>query len=305
MAFKFNLADKVEAVLEEHGQSMAARAIAERIWTKYPEDCREKVSGSARSGGTDKKWINRIAGEIRNSSARWGKRGIVIVSRDPIVLGLSESKGATGEGVTKTAKGGSARKGKNEKGLYPKLLDFLKSERVRAKIIKESRSSNKRGKRGNQWLHPDVVGMRDLSKGWDRELLDCAKDCGELRAELWSFEVKAEITRSSLRQDFFQAVSNSSWANFGYLVASEMKGGEETMNELRILSNLHGIGFIRLNRKDPAQSQILLQARKRDGVDWDTANRIFKENADFQEYMSFVRSAFGGPGGLDKHFWDN
>jgi len=37
-------------------------------------------------------------------------------------------------------------------------------------------------------------------------------------------------------------VSNSSWANFGYLVASELVG-VDTMKELRILSSLHGIGF--------------------------------------------------------------
>ena len=50
------------------------------------------------------------------------------------------------------------------------------------------------------------------------------------RTKLWSFEAKLLINRSNVRECFFQAVSNSSWANFGYLVAAgvpltgEMRG---------------------------------------------------------------------------------
>jgi len=53
-----------------------------------------------------------------------------------------------------------------------------------------------------------------------------------------------------VREAFFQAVSNSTWANNGYLVAREIQGAE-TMNELRILAGLHGIGFILLDFDAP------------------------------------------------------
>jgi hypothetical protein len=33
-----------------------------------------------------------------------------------------------------------------------------------------------------------------------------------------------QANRSNVRECFFQAVSNSSWANFGYLVAAEIEG---------------------------------------------------------------------------------
>ncbi len=60
-----------------------------------------------------------------------------------------------------------------------------------------------------------------------------------------------------MRKDFFQAVSNSSWANFGYLVATEVQG-YDTMKELRMLSSLHGIGFIQVNDDNPSDSQIII-----------------------------------------------
>jgi hypothetical protein len=41
--------------------------------------------------------------------------------------------------------------------------------------------------------------------------------------KLTSYEIKKEIkTDSELKEYYFQAVSNSSWANYGYLVAFEV-----------------------------------------------------------------------------------
>lgn len=43
----------------------------------------------------------------------------------------------------------------------------------------------------------------------------------------------------------------------------------------------HGIGFIRLDVDNPADSQVLIPARERDAIDWDMANRLATENRDF------------------------
>lgn len=59
-----------------------------------------------------------------------------------------------------------------------------------------------------------------------------------------------------MRASFFQAVSNSSWANEGYLVASSIT--ESVSEELRILSDLHGIGVIVLNLDNIMKSEIML-----------------------------------------------
>ncbi len=54
-------------------------------------------------------------------------------------------------------------------------------------------------------------------------------------------------------------VSKSSWDNFIYLVASEISG-VNTLKELGMLSSLHGIGFIRLDRENFSESQIMIPA---------------------------------------------
>ena len=108
------------------------------------------------------------------------------------------------------------------------------------------------------------------------------------KTKLWSFEVKILINRSNVREVFFQAVSNSSWANFGYLVASEIEGADK----LRMLASLHGIGFIRLDAENPSESQIMIPAKERNDVDWDTANRLTEENKDFLDYIKLIRQFY-------------
>lgn len=190
-----------------------------------------------------------------------------------------------------------------EEDLYPLLSDYLWIEHnIYSKRIDEKRSSNSHGTNGNKWLHPDVVGVEDLSRNWSVEVKNCVQQYSDVRAKLWSFEVKILINRSNVREVFFQAVSNSSWANFGYLVASEIEG-VDTLNELRILSSLHGIGFIRLEAENPLESQIMIPANERNAVDWDTVNRLCQENKDFLNYIKLIRQ-FYQTGELRTIDWD-
>jgi hypothetical protein len=180
----------------------------------------------------------------------------------------------------------------DEHALYPLLSLYLWDEHgVYSKRIEEKRSSNKRGPNGNRWLYPDLVGMEDLGAEWHREVRDCVNQYADKRTKLWSFEVKLLINRSNVRECFFQAVSNSSWANFGYLVAAEIEG-QETMKELRMLFGAHGIGLIKLDVENPAESQVLIPARERDKIDWDMANRLGNENRDFLEYLKLIKQFY-------------
>lgn len=180
-----------------------------------------------------------------------------------------------------------------EKEIYPKLLDFLLQEfGVHSKIINDKCSSNYKGTNGNKWLHPDLVGMEDLTKDWALAIKDCVQQFADKKAKLWSFEVKVVIDSANVRQSFFQALSNSSWANYGYLVASSLvegKGGS-TLRELEILAARHGIGFILLNIKDQVEKgRILIPAKERLEIDWDMANRLVKENKGFESFIGEVR----------------
>ena len=143
-----------------------------------------------------------------------------------------------------------------------------------------------------------------MSKDWNHEIKECVGLYSDKKARLWSFEVKILINRSNVREAFFQTVSNSSWANFAYLVAGEVssKGGE-TLKELRLLSSLHGVGFIKLDIETPSESQIIIPARERNNIDWDNANRLAKENENFLAYIKLVIE-FYQTGRIKPSEWD-
>ena len=97
---------------------------------------------------------------------------------------------------------------------------------------------------------------------------------------------------SNLREVFFQAVSNSSWANEGYLVAVDIDTSNDNLiQKLTRLSNSFGIGVIKLNIEDPSLSHILTPAKKSEEIDGDTINNLYEINKDFQEFIAVVESA--------------
>ena len=101
-----------------------------------------------------------------------------------------------------------------EQDLYPFLSEFLLSElTIYRKRINERRSTNDQRQGGNKWLYPDLAAMEDLSRDWDKDINDSVSLYADKKTKLWSFEVKVLINRSNVREVFFQAVSNSSWAN--------------------------------------------------------------------------------------------
>ena len=179
----------------------------------------------------------------------------------------------------------------SEFDLYPILFSYLKSvQNLHCQWIDDKRSSNTHGGGGNKWLHPDIVAMQALDEGWDPLVMKCAKEGSGQRLRLWSFEVKLELTRATARSSYFQAVSNSSWANEGYLVAAFISPGVD--QELRMLSALHGIGVILLNPENPTESDMILPARSRAEVDWQSVNRLVEENKDFKDYIELVSAYY-------------
>lgn len=180
----------------------------------------------------------------------------------------------------------------SEHDLYPLLIEFLKVQfGLYCLRIDEKRSKNSRGQNGNQWLHPDIVAMQPLDKHWHELVKSCVKHGSGQNVRLWSFEVKKELNSSNIRSSFFQAVSNSSWANEGYLVATSISTNE-VEEELRMLSALHGIGVILLTPENPTESEILLPAKRKQEPDWQTINRILKENSDFKHFIDLVANYF-------------
>lgn len=184
---------------------------------------------------------------------------------------------------------GSPAKTKYSEGdLHPLLTYFAYTYMgVYTKTIKHQKSSRKTYA---QWLHPDLVGVYFPIGEWITEVLDFGMVVGSRLAKLYSFEMKKELTFSNIRESFFQAVSNSSWANEGYLVAPKMSQDEEFMFELKRLSTSFGIGIIKVDIEDPDSSDILFPAEFKTELDWDTINKLAGENADFKEFITRIKN---------------
>lgn len=293
-----NLAKAVLGYLKERpDEKLTAREIAEWIFATFPDECQVKKH-SSQYVKTDAELVQQLVAEISSQRPRLQQRHSELKTTEgrprkyyySEKSDIAEIAAAENTVVALTADISDAKLG--EHALYPLLSRYLWEEfSVYSKRIDEKRSSNKRGPNGNRWLYPDIVGMEDLGAEWHQEVRDCVNQYSDKRTKLWSFEAKLLINRSNIRECFFQAVSNSSWANFGYLVAAEIEG-QDTLKELRMLFAAHGIGLIKLDADNPADSQVLIPARERDEIDWDMANRLATENRDFLDYVKLVKQFY-------------
>lgn len=145
--------------------------------------------------------------------------------------------------------------------------------------------SKKRKNGINKWLHPDIVGVHFPFESYTENTLKLFDILKVNPYKLYSFELKKELNFSNLRECYFQAVSNSSWAHEGYLVALNLSDDTDLIDEIRRLNNAFGIGVIRLNQEHFMQSEILFSAKERDSLDWDTVNRLVAENPDFRKFL--------------------
>jgi hypothetical protein len=267
---------------------MKAREIAEWIFSSYPDECEAKLARS-KTLKSHSELLQQLVAEI-------GANRPVITRRFPQVRTTEGrprlyywSAVSDEDEVKATEQPSGVPEPLREAGLYPKLAEFLRSEfDLHSQRIDEKRSANRRGPQGNRGLFPDVVALEDLTAGWTDEIRSCVSQAGGRKARLWSFEVKLLLNRSNVREAYFQTVSNSSWANFAYLVTAELEG-VETLKELRMLSALHGIGLIKLDADNPPESQVLIPAKERADVDWANCNRLADENSDFMRVVTLVR----------------
>ena len=142
----------------------------------------------------------------------------------------------------------------------------------------------------SQWQHPDVVGVYFPIENWEEEIIEFSKHVNNTGIKLFSYEIKRELNFNNLRESFFQAVSNSSWANEGYLVTAYIETDEEFMQEIKRLSNSFGIGIMKLDVDDPDSSEIIYPAKSKDNVDIDTMNKLAQINPNFKEFLKRIDS---------------
>lgn len=171
-----------------------------------------------------------------------------------------------------------------------KFLDKDPNFKLLCKTIRHEECKKGEGGEG-KWNYPDIVGVYfPYNKyfpynGYEEETLKFLHHTGQKRHKLFSFELKIRIKLSNLKASYFQAVSNSTWANEGYLVVFNID--DEVLNELRRLNQSFGIGVIKLE-SEISNSKILLPAKERE-IDIPTLNMLVKQSPkDFKPFIEKI-----------------
>lgn len=167
-----------------------------------------------------------------------------------------------------------------ERDLHKLLSSFLKTSDEYSKTIFHEQSN--RTDEHQKWIHPDMVGIRflKLQNKVSQNFLKSIINTDTFK--LTSYEVKKEINSDyELKKCFFQAVSNSSWANYGYLVAFEIN--DNLTDEMERLNQSFGIGIIEL-RSNPYESKVLFPAKLKN-LDFKTIDKLCKINKDFERFI--------------------
>ena len=163
-----------------------------------------------------------------------------------------------------------------ERSLHRLLTNYLLSKSIYSKTIFHE-NSFKSADQAQKWVHPDMVGVEfhEFQETATRSLLK-ATETKEYIA-LHSYELKRTIENDhQLKEYFFQALSNSSWANYGYLIAFEIN--EDLMEEIARLNRAFGIGIILLSPYTDATKELF--PARRNELDYYTIDKLCRINAD-------------------------
>ncbi|STY79235.1 hypothetical protein [Moraxella catarrhalis] len=179
----------------------------------------------------------------------------------------------------------------HERELHPILTYFLKSDKYFQAYSKTifHEVSPKGAKGEDKWLYPDMVAVHFEYANYQKNyVLDFITKFNKPPIKIYSFEIKKELNFSNYKESFFQAVSNSSWANEGYLVAAQILPDGQFIESLKKLSQSFGIGIIELNRHNVKQSKILSPAKFKEMMDYSVVNELANKNANFSQFLKTI-----------------
>ena len=167
-----------------------------------------------------------------------------------------------------------------ERDLHKLFCTYLKSLNIYSKTIFHEKST--KDDETQKWTHPDIIGVQliNLQNNSSKKFLKAINKKETFK--LYSYELKKEIGNDyELKKAYFQTVSNSTWANYGYLVSFEIDNN--LYEEIKRLNESFGIGVIELY-PNPYQSKILFQSKYRE-LDINTIDKLCKNNIDFNNFL--------------------
>ncbi|EMH25816.1 COG2958 family protein [Helicobacter pylori] len=209
----------------------------------------------------------------------------------PVLIALKDAAKELGLNIEKISTKIAYNKIMHERDLHP-FLTYMAIHNENLKCYTKTifhEESVKSPKGTDRWLYPDMVGVRFLHAELSNEnLIAFSKKFDTLPVKLVSFELKKEISVNNCRECYFQAISNSSWANEGYLVGRHIDTcNPQLMDLLKRLHASFGIGVIDL-RTDEDKSAILLNAKYKEKIDYTMAQELSEKNPKFSGFLKSV-----------------
>lgn len=259
-----------------------------------------------------KKWLDRKLGSegktpvdtlrarlYTNVQESEDKKRFVIVSRNPTLFWLvSREKEFSEEFINKFYENQLVNNKTDDETIHERkyhqvLTCFLNScplGSIKVKTIFHEKA--KKGVKGqDKWLFPDMVGVSFIfSEGYYKPAsIELMKLVQYPMCKFYSFELKKSLDFSNYKKSYFQAVSNSSWANEGYLVCIDID--EDAKGELKRLRDSFGIGLIQLNLDNINDSLIIYPATTKSMIDISTMNLLVNKSQDFEEFVKNVQNS--------------
>ena len=177
----------------------------------------------------------------------------------------------------------------DERSLHKLFCSYLRTRSIYAKTIFHEKSSS-RVDTAQKWVHPDIVGVQFEEFKNDATLSLLKATEPKETVHLYSYELKKKIESDyQLKQYYFQALSNSNWANFGYLVAFDINDGLD--EEMERLNNAYGIGIIQMQ---DGNWTILYPAREK-SLDYNTIEKLNNLNRDFCTFIDKISKVLNAP----------
>ncbi len=281
------LKEAVLIALKEIKGLASAKEVYEKVESLNNHDFKNTKDHSASVHGVLSNLISR--GDIRVRRLKLDDRSEWKYYLSEFEDDIQEIITASGENESPNRKSVESDKNSSvfkEIDLHPILVTYIKEKQNIYSITIRHETSSTQDDPHQKWIHPDIVGFQlhkfkhDEAKKF-KNLID-KKDSFLIT----SYELKKAITTDyNLKDYYFQAVCNSSWANYGYLVAIEIS--DSLNDEIGRLNQLFGIGVIKLE-SNPFESKILYPSKYKK-LDYNTIDKLCV-NKDFKAFIDKIHS---------------
>jgi len=246
MKNSYTMRNLAEDILKEAKTPLSSQ----EIWNAAVEKALDKKVSYSGATPAHLNLYNTLNGDIKNSE----KSIFAKVSKNPALFILKEKQNATSpeiiekkiEQIEKSEESKSNNESDyGEADLHIPLAIFVDQDdhfSCKVKTIRQQKATKRKvskssGKVKDIWTFPDLIGIYLPFRDYHEATTDFLKKSNNPPLKVFSFELKKVLNSSNLRESFFQAVSNSSWANEGYLAAEEISDDPEFMQEMRLLTN--------------------------------------------------------------------